>query len=151
MMASLNHSSSNSSLGSALMSGTTFTALTSREALKEQGRILLLVDAQADAAPFHDVLLAGDQVFDRLDALARIPAADLDLAEMEPELARVPLRQRHGDRHGILAVDRLLDEADHFVVVDLREPQVARLQQCRIAAPDAIEPADIALDVARLV
>src|SRR5882757_8447206 len=104
MMASLNHSSSLSSLGSTLMSGTRFTSRASRAAAKQQGRVLLRVDAQADTSPFQDVALGGDQVFDRLDALPLIPSADLDVAEMEPELARAFIRQRHRDRDRILAV-----------------------------------------------
>src|SRR2546430_14365630 len=56
MIASLNHSSSASSLGSALMSGATFTVRPSRQATKEHGRI---IDAQANAAPLDRVLLAG--------------------------------------------------------------------------------------------
>src|SRR5712692_8958621 len=121
MMASLNHSSSPSSLRSALMSGATFTAPPSRKATKHEGRVLLLIDAQPDPAPFEDVPLAGHQVLDRLDALPRLGRSDLDLAEMKPELERAVLRQGHRDRHGIVAADRLLDEADHLVIVDLCE------------------------------
>src|SRR4030095_1206380 len=50
MIASLNHSSSASSLGSALMSGATFTVRPSRQATEEHGRVLLLIDPQANAA-----------------------------------------------------------------------------------------------------
>src|SRR4029453_1959866 len=110
-----------------------------------------LVDAQADPAPFEDVPLAGDQVFDRPHPLARVTRTDLDVAEMEPELPRSLFRQRDRDRHRVAAVGGLLDEADHLLVVDLREAQPAGLQQGRVAAPDAIEAADIALDIARLV
>src|SRR6266436_518360 len=59
MIASLNHSSSASSLGSALMSGATFTVRPSRQPTEEHGRVLLLIDAQANAAPLDRVLLAG--------------------------------------------------------------------------------------------
>src|SRR5438132_10803909 len=62
MIASLNHSSSASSLGSALMSGATFTVRPSRQATEEHGRVLPLINAQANAAPLDRVLLAGDQV-----------------------------------------------------------------------------------------
>src|SRR6266508_281321 len=133
------------------MSGATFTTRPSRQAAKQQRRILLLVDAQAGSAPFEDVPLAGDQVFDCLDALPQVPSTDLDVAEMEPELARARIRQRHRDRHRVGAVARLLDEADDALVVDLREAQLAGLQQSRIAPPDSIKAADIVLDIARLV
>src|SRR5215470_12292175 len=116
MMASLNHSSSPSSLRSGLMSGATFTTPPSRRATKDEGRVLPLIDAQPDPAPFEEVPLAGHQVLDRLDALPRCGRSDLDLAEMEPELERTLLRQRHRDRDRIVAADRLLDEADHPVV-----------------------------------
>jgi hypothetical protein len=63
-----------------------------RQATEEQGRVLLRIDAQAHAAPFHDVALARDQVLDRLDAPARARRSDLDVADMEPELARAGFR-----------------------------------------------------------
>src|SRR5229473_1869152 len=151
MIASLNHSSSPSSLGSALMSGATFTTRPSCEATKHEDGVLLLIDAQPDPAPFEDMPLAGHQVLDRLDALPRLGRSDLDLAEMKPELERTLLRQGHRDRHGIIAAGRLLDEADHLVIVDLREAQPAGLQQGGIVSPHAIETADVGVDVARLV
>src|SRR5262245_9939543 len=148
-MASLNQSSSPSSLASALTSGrTTFTTAPSGETAKQQGRVLLLVDAQAHAAPFENVAFAGDQVFDLLHAPARVRRADLDLAKMEPELTRRSLGQRHSDRDRIVVGGRFLDVADDIAVVDLGEPQIAGLQQGRIASPDAIEPRDVVLDIA---
>src|SRR5262245_60246845 len=148
MIASLNQSSSPSSLVSALTSGRTFTASPSSETAEQQSRVLLLVDAQAHAAPFEKMPLAGDEVFDLFDAAADAGRPDLDLAEMEPELARRSFRQRHRNRYRVVAGDRFFDVADDFAVVDLGEVQVAGLQQCGIALPDAIEPRDVVLDVA---
>src|SRR5215510_5360280 len=107
MIASLNQSSSLSSLGAALMSVTTSMARPSREAAEQQGGILLLIDAQTDTAPLEDVPFAGDQIFNGFDAPARGRWADLDIAEMKPELARSGL-QRHGDGHRIIACHRFL-------------------------------------------
>src|SRR6516225_3807575 len=135
MIASLNQSSSLSSLGAALMSVTTSMARPSREAAEQQGGILLLIDAQTDAAPLEDVPFAGDQIFDGFDAPARGRWADLDLAEMKPELARSGLCQRHGDGHRIIACHRFLYETDDLVVVDLREAQIVGLQERRIVPP----------------
>jgi hypothetical protein len=41
------------------MSGATFTVRPSRQATEEHGRVLLLINAQANAAPLDRVLLAG--------------------------------------------------------------------------------------------
>src|SRR6516162_10382622 len=147
MIASLNQSSSLSSLGAALMSVTTSMARPSREAAEQQGGILLLIDAQTDAAPLEDVPFAGDQIFDGFDAPARGRWADLDIAEMKPELARPGLCQRHGDGHRIIACYRFLYETDDLVVVDLGEAQIAGLQE-RVP-PYAVEAGDIVFDIAR--
>src|SRR5258708_33341303 len=103
MIASLNQSSSLSSFGSTLMSVTTSTALPSRETAEQQGGILLRIYAQTDATPLEDVPLAGDQIFNELDAPARAWRTDLDIAEMEPELPWSRPCQRHRDRHCIVA------------------------------------------------
>src|SRR5262245_22549597 len=77
--------------------GTAFTR--SRE---QQGGILLLIDTQTDTAPLEDVPFAGDQIFNGFDAPARGRWADLDIAEMKPELAWPGLCQRHGDGYRII-------------------------------------------------
>src|SRR5262249_51544211 len=53
MIASLNQSSSLSSFGAALMSGTTSMARPSRETAEQQRRILRLTDAQTNSAPLY--------------------------------------------------------------------------------------------------
>src|SRR5215469_7334145 len=148
MIASLNQSSSLSSLAAALMSVTTSMARPSREAAEQQGGILLLIDAQTDTAPLEDVPLAGDQIFDGFDAPARCRWADLDIAEMKPELARSGLCQRHGDGHRIVACYRFLNETDDLVVIDLGEAQIVGLQQRRIVAPYPVEATDVVFDIA---
>src|SRR5437016_8187163 len=107
MIASLNHSSSASSLGSALMSGATFTVRPSRQATEEHSRVLLLIDAQASAAPLDRVLLAGDQVLNGFDAALRTRRADFDVTEMEPKLPRALPRQSDRDCHRAPFVHRL--------------------------------------------
>src|SRR6516225_2049569 len=151
MIASLNQSSSLSSLAAALMSVITSMARPSREAAEQQGGILLLIDAQTDAAPLEDVPFAGDQIFNDFDAAARSRWADLDIAEMKPELARSGLCQRHGDGHGVIACFRFLYETDDLAVVDLREAQIVGLQERRIVSPYAVEARDVAFDIAEPV
>src|SRR5262245_51411582 len=148
MIASLNQSSSLSSLAAALMSVTTSMARPSREAAEQQGGILQLIDAQTGAAPLEDVPVAGDQIFDGFDAPARCRWADLDVAEMKPELARSGLCQRHGDGHRVIACHRFLYQTDDLVVVDLREAQIVGLQERRIVPPYAVEAGDVAFDIA---
>src|SRR6516225_5506957 len=135
-------------LGAALMSATTSTARPSREAAEQQGGILLLIDAQTNSAPLNDVPFAGDQIFNEFDVPARGRWTDLDIAEMKPELARPGLRQRHGDGHRIIACYRFLYETDDLVVIDLREAQIAGLQQRRIVAPYPVEATDVVFDIA---
>src|SRR6266852_4335359 len=101
MIASLNQSSSPSSLESTLISAAMFTAL-SCKAAKDQGRILLRIDAQASSTPFYRVTLAGDQIFDCFDPATRIGRTDLDVPEMKPELPRTLFRQRHRNSHDIV-------------------------------------------------
>src|SRR5262245_50136803 len=67
---------------------------------------------------------------------------------MKPELPRSGLRQRHGDGHRIIACHRFLDETDDLVVIDLREAQIAGLQQRRIVPPYPVEATDVAFDIA---
>src|SRR3954454_13819507 len=151
MIACLNQSESLSTWGSTLMSGATFTVRPSRDAAKQQGGVAVLIDTQPDAAPFERVPLAGDQVLDRFDAMPVIRRADLELAEMKPELSWSSFCQchRHGDR--ILALHRFLDKSDYFAVVDLREAQVAGLQQSRVSFPYPIKLTDVILDIAGLL
>src|ERR1700749_3951822 len=81
MTASLNHSGSSSFWWSTANSGTTVMA--SRQAAKQQCRIIRRVVAQARTAPFEPAMLAGYQVFDGDYRLS----ADLRVAKMQPELA----------------------------------------------------------------
>ena len=94
---------------------------------------------------------AGGQVFDFAHALARARRADLDIAEVEPEFVRSRIGQRNGDRNRVVTGLRLLDESDDFCIVDLRKAQAVGLLQCRVAAAQPVQMADIALDVSRLV
>src|ERR1700746_3172467 len=128
-MSSLNHSSSVSSLGSAFMSAQPSTRRRLREAAEEQCRILLLIDAQPNPAPFQDVPLTRDQVFDKFHAPAPARRTDLDIAHMEPELAWCAPRQRHVNGDRIVVGHRFLDEADHLAVVDLGKTHIVGLQQ----------------------
>src|SRR4030081_799097 len=121
MIASLNQSSSLSTWASTLISGTTFTVRPSREAAKQQGGVLVLIDTQSDAAPFEHMLLAGDQIFDRFDATPVVRRADLELPEMKPEFPWSSFCQCHRHSDCIMASYRFLDKPDHFTVVDLRE------------------------------
>ena len=76
--------------------------------------------------------LAGDEVLDLGDRPPGVGGADPDIAEMEPEFARLGARQRHRDRDRIVAADRLLHVADDGVVIDLGKLQIAGLQQRRV-------------------
>src|SRR6476620_8063025 len=127
MIASLNQSSSLSTCPSTLISGTKFTVRPSRDAAKQQGGVLVLIDTQPDAAPFERMPLAGDQIFDRSDATPIVRRADLELAEMKPEFPRSSFCQRHRHSDRVIACYRFLDKPDHFAVVYLRETQVAGL------------------------
>src|SRR5260370_41003992 len=98
MIASLNQSSSLSSLGAALMSAITSMAQPSREAAEQQGGVLLLIDAQTDSAPLEDGTFARDQIFNEFDPPARGRRTDFDIAELKPALPRSGLRQRHAAR-----------------------------------------------------
>src|SRR5712692_1754659 len=148
MIASLNQSSSLSSLGAALMSATTSMAQPSREAAEQQGGVLLLIDAQTDSAPLEDVPFARDQIFNGFGLPARGRRTDFDIAEVKPELPRSDLCQRHGDGHRIVACYRFLDETDDVVVVDLRTAQIAGLQERRIVPPYPVEACDVVFDIA---
>src|SRR5260370_32158021 len=147
MIASLNQSSSLSSLGAALMSAITSMAQPSREAAEQQGGVLLLIEAQTDSPPLEDVPFARDQIFNEFDPPARGRRTDFDIAEMKPELPRSGLRQRHGDGHRIVPRHRVLDEPDDLSVFDLGEAQITSLQDRRIIHPYAVLPSDEALDI----
>src|SRR5215211_8760407 len=136
---------------SMLICGARFMRCPSRIATEQESGVLRLIDAQADAPPFEQMAFAGHQVFNRSDAAARIRRADLEIAEMEPELARAMAGDRHRRRHRIVARDRLLDEADDLLVVHLHEAEIARLQKRGVLFADPVEPADIVGDVAGLV
>ena len=69
---------------------------------KDQGRVLLLIDAQTHASPFEDMPLPGDEIFERLDPAPCMERANLDLSEVEPERARSFLRQGDRDSHGTI-------------------------------------------------
>src|SRR5579871_2014888 len=151
MIASL-YQSSSASFGSASICAITFmSGGSSRDAAQENGGIVGRIDAQAHTAPFDGLPLASDQVLDKAYRTPGIWRPDLHVAEMEPELPRPAAGKRDGDGHCVVVRDRFLEKADHLAVVDLREAQVAGLQQCRIGAAQLIEPADIGLDVAGLV
>ncbi len=75
---------------------------------------------------------------------ARLPlGADGDLAEVEPECAGTVTVQRNRNGDGVVVADRFLDEADHLAIVDLRETQIAGLQQGRVLAPQPVQAADV--------
>src|SRR5258708_12772536 len=122
MIASLNQSSSLSSLGAALMSATTSMAQPSREAAEQQGGVLLLIDAQTDSAPLEDVPFPRDQVFNGFDASARGRRTDFDIAEMKPELPRSGLRQRHPDHPPIVPPHPFLAHPHNLPPPALAEP-----------------------------
>src|ERR1700738_5063719 len=147
MIASLNQSSSMSSLDSILMSAVAST-VRSGKAAEYQCRILLLIDAQAHASPFDHMPFSGEQVFNGFDAPPRRRRADLDLAEMEPELPRALLCQRDRYCDGVVAGHRFLDIADHVLIIDVRKAEIAGLQQRGICFANAVEPSDIGLDIA---
>src|SRR5258707_12904149 len=106
MIASLNQSSSLSSLGAALMSAITSMPQPSREAAEHQGGVQLLIDAQPDSAPLEDVPFARDQIFNEFDPPARGRPTDFNIAEMKPELPQPGLRQRHCHGHRIVSRHR---------------------------------------------
>src|SRR5665213_4545303 len=134
---------------SSLMLARTFmTAL--GVAFEQEGRIGGRVDVQADTVPLKQAAIAGDEIFDFAHRPARVRRADLGVAEVEPEAARL-LGKRYDNGDGIAAVHRFLDEADHVRIVGLQEAEVCRLQQRRVFAADRIELAQIGLDVAGLV
>src|SRR5688572_27614858 len=70
---------------------------------------------------------------------------------MEPELARSGLAQRHRNCNRVVAGNRLLEEPDHFTVVDLCKTQIGGLQQGGIASSNRVERADVVLDISGLV
>ena len=96
------------------------------------------------------IAFAGDQVFDRGDVAAIVGHADLDIAEREPEFVHVA-RQRDRDDDAVGLIDRFLDEGDDVAVIDRNEAQIAGLLQRRVLPADAVEIADVGLDIARLV
>src|SRR5262249_57052428 len=159
MIASLNQSSSISSLGSTLLSSLGSTLISaaamfttrSCKAAKDECGIAFWLDPQAHPTPFDSMALSGNQIFKCLDPMARAGRPDLDLAEMKPELAWALFRERHRDRHGIILGDRLFHVADDPAIVDLRKPQVARLQQRGVGLANAIDLSDKAFDIPRPV
>src|SRR3954465_12555232 len=101
MIASLNHSPSSpscetglslSACETALMAGRMFTTQTSKTA-EQQCRVVIGIQAKAHAAPLQGVAFAGGQIFDSRYLAARVGGTDLDIAEVEPELARLGFRQ----------------------------------------------------------
>src|ERR1044072_5905996 len=103
MIADLYHASSASSWASTVLRGTKFIAApdTRRRA----------------PGPAADGYAAGRrptrEVPDRDPALRPAGRADLEVAEMEPEMARLA-REGDRDRHGIGVIGGFLDEADHM-------------------------------------
>src|SRR5882757_2467506 len=153
MMASLYQSWSTVSVATRSLVSTlenTFMMAPSGHAAQQQRRIARGIDAQAHAAPFECVTLAGDEIVHGRDRTARFALAGLDVAKREPDLARIA-RQCDRGRDHIAPVGGLLDEADHIVVLDADEAQIGGLLQRQIAPPDPVERGDIGLDVAGLL
>src|SRR5579883_447752 len=88
MMASLNQSSSTSLSAAISLNASMATSSRSRDAPEQSRRIVCGIDAQSRAAPGDNDPFAGDQVLDRAHASPVAVGSDLDIAEMEPELAR---------------------------------------------------------------
>src|SRR6516162_3672715 len=120
MIASLNHSSSDSSLASTLMSGAKFTG-SSGEAAKDQGGVRLLIDAQPHAAPLDHVTLARDQIFNGPHPVPCSLRTNLDITEMKPEFPRTLLCERYRNRNRIVEPRSFLHVTDHVVIIHLRE------------------------------
>ena len=91
---------------------------------------------------------SGEHVLDGFDASPRLGWADLDLAEMEPDLPWALLCQRDRYCDGIVGAHRFLDIADHVRIIDLRKTEIAGLQQRGIGFANAVERPDIGLDIA---
>src|SRR5262245_54676670 len=109
-MASLYQRSSPLASRSTASCGSTFTRSPPLcMAAQQQSGIVGRVDTQPDAAPFERMTFAGDQVLHRAHAPARLGGADLQVAEMEPELARPVAGERDRHRHRVVARNRLLD------------------------------------------
>src|SRR6185312_12606826 len=135
---------------SASMDGIRFMTVPSRQAAKEQSGIAHRVYPEPNAAPFERISLAGDQVFNGGDVAALAGDTDLNVAERKPESVRVA-RQSDGARHAVGLIDRFLDEADDVAVIDRNETEIAGLLQGGVGPADAIEIANIGLDIAWLV
>src|SRR5262249_43743958 len=132
------------------MSSRTVMSQPSCDAAEDEGRVVRRIDVQAHAAPFEQQALAGGEVLDFAHRLPGLAHADVLVTEVQPELLRgVGERDRAGDR--VVAADRLLQETDDIVVVDLQELQVAGLLKRAVVTTDLVQPADIILDVARRV
>src|SRR5712664_3325994 len=110
----------------------------SRQTAKQQRGIAHRVDPQANAAPFHGVALAGDQVLDRSDGAAIAGDAYLDVAEQEPEYVRLA-RQRDGGDDRVGLIDRFLGKADAVAVIYRNEAELAGLLQRGVFAPGMVE------------
>src|SRR5262245_66046846 len=106
------------------MSATTSTTRPLREAAEQQCRILLLINAQPNPAPFEDVPLARDQVFDKFYAPAPARWTDLDIDKIEPELTWSGPRQRHVNGDCIVTGQRFLDQADQPDIIDFGIPKM---------------------------
>src|SRR6266480_2307383 len=153
MMASLYQSSSRSRS----VTGNSFSSMDdirfiggpSRQAAKEQRGVARWIDPQANAAPLYRGSLAGNQVLDRGDVAAVVRQADLNIAERKPEFVHVA-RQRNGRHHRVGLIDRFLDESGDVAVIDRDEAQLAGLLQAGVLPSDAVEVADVGLDIALL-
>src|SRR5215510_1148375 len=120
------------------------------DAAENEGRVVARVDAQPYAAPFEQQALAGRQILHFAHRLPGLARADVLVAEVHPEFLR-PVCDRDGAGDRVVAADRLLQEANDIVIVDLQELQFGGLLQRAVLAPDLVQPADIILDVARRV
>src|SRR6516164_1790261 len=103
MMASLYQRPLSSGAVSTLISERTSTLSSQGKAAKQHGGIVRRIDAQPHPAPFNGMPLGGDQVLDRAHRSARTHGADLDIAEMEPELARSFAGESDRDCNGVVA------------------------------------------------
>ena len=85
---------------------------------------------QPHAAPFDHVPLAGDQIDDRRAPARASPLGPMAISPKWNQNVRGPWPfSAIATATALSCADRFLDEADDLAVVDLRETQIAGLQQ----------------------
>src|SRR5690348_3711918 len=94
--------------------------------------------------------LAGREVLHRDDVPAGGLRADLEVAEVKPELPWF-LRECDGYGYRRAVIGGFLDEPGHVRIVHGHEMEVCGLQKGRMRPPGAVDPADVVLDVARRI